>query len=123
MVNEAILIAVIGLLAAPIASFITWMANRKKNTGDIYATLTDSASSAIDYMQDAMTTLHHELDKANDKIESLIQENQNVTAELSKLRQQNLLLLQENHALHQKIDDLAKAFQLEIEHPSISDEQ
>lgn len=121
--NEAIIIAVIGLLAAPIASFITWLANRKKNIGDIYATLTDSAQSAVETMQATMETLHDELQTAQDKIEQLIQENQKMQAELSKLRQQNLLLLEENHSLHQKIDDLVKAFHDTGEIPSISDHE
>lgn len=121
--NEAIIIAILGLLAAPIAAFITWMTNRKKNVGDIYATLTDSAQNAIEYMQSTMETLHDELESANTKIETLIQENQRLTEEISKLRQQNLLLLQENHELHRKIDDLARAFQSTGELPSISSEQ
>lgn len=119
--NEALIIAIIGLLAAPIASFITWMANRKKNVGDIYATLTDSAQAAIEYMNTTMDTLHDELIVAQEKIEELILENQKMQAEISKLRQQNLLLLQENHSLHQKIDDLVSILHDTGELPVVSD--
>lgn len=119
--NEAIIIAVIGLLAAPVAAFITWLSNRKKNIGEIYATLTDSAQSAVETMQTTMEILHEELQLAQEKIETLIQENQKMQAEISKLRQQNLLLLQENHSLHQKIDDLVSILHDTGEFPAISD--
>ena len=119
--NEAIIIAVIGLLAAPIAAFITWLANRKKNVGEIYATLSDSAQTMVEAMQVTMETLHEELLAAQAKIEVLIQENQKMQAEISKLRQQNLLLLQENHSLHQKIDDLVSILHDTGEFPAISD--
>lgn len=108
--NDGILIAVIGLLAAPIAAFVTWLANRRKNIGEIYSTLTDSAQSAVETMQATMETLHEELANAQAKIEQLIEENQKMQKEIAKLRQQNHLLLQENHELHRKIDDLVKAF-------------
>ncbi len=121
--NEALFIAVLGLLAAPIAAFITWLANRRKNVGDIYQSLTESAQASVDFMQGTMETLHAELILAQDKIERLIEENQKMQSEISKLRQQNLLLLQENHTLHQKIDDLVKAFHDTGELPAISDEQ
>ena len=119
--NEAIVIAILGLLAAPIAAFITWISNRKKNIGDIYATLTDSAQSAVETMQSAMETLHDELQVAQLKIDELIAENQKMQGEISKLRQQNLLLLQENHELHRKIDDLASLLHETGELPAISD--
>ena len=119
--NETIIIAVIGLLAAPVASLITWMANRKKNVGDIYATLSDSAQTMVEAMQATMETLHDELIAAQAKIEKLILENQKMQEEISKLRQQNLLLLQENHSLHQKIDDLVTLLHDTGELPVISD--
>jgi predicted nucleic acid-binding Zn-ribbon protein len=122
-VNEALIIAIIGLLAAPVASLITWMANKKKNVGDIYATLSDSAQTMVEAMQGTMETLHDELLAAQEKIERLIQENQKMQAELSKLRQQNLLLLQENHSLHQKIDDLVSILHDTGELPVVSDHE
>lgn len=121
--NEAVIVAILGLLAAPVAALITWIANRKKNIGDIYSTLTESAQSAVETMQSAMETLHDELQAAQDKIEQLILENQKMQAELAKLRQQNLLLLQENHSLHRKVDDLMKAFSDTGEIPAVSEQQ
>lgn len=113
--NDAIFIAVIGLLAAPIAALVTWMANRRKNIGDIYTALTDSAQTSIEMMQNTMETLHDELNLATKKIEELILANQTMQEEIAKLRQQNLLLLQENHSLHAKIDDLVRLMHV-VEH-------
>lgn len=119
--NEAIIIAILGLLAAPVAAVITWLANRRKNIGEIYSVLTDSAQSAVETMQATMETLHEELQAAQEKIEQLIEENHKMQGELAKLRQQNMLLLQENHSLHKKVDDLMRAFVDTGEIPIVSD--
>lgn len=99
--NEAIIIAVIGMLAAPVAAFITWLANRKKNVGEIYSTLSDSAQTMVEAMQSTMETLHEELLSAQKKIDEM-------QKELVELRHQNTLLLEENHILHKKIDELTR---------------
>lgn len=119
--NDAMVLAILGLLAAPVAALVTWMANRRKNIGEIYSALTDSAQSAVETMQATMETLHEELQSAHEKIEQLIEENHKMQEELAKLRQQNMLLLQENHSLHKKVDDLMRAF-VDIDAHS-SDEQ
>lgn len=121
--NDAVIGLIIGLLGAPVAAFVTWMLNRRKNVSEIYAALTGSAQSAVETMQTAMETLHEELMAAQEKIERLIQENQRMREELSTLRQQNLVLLQENHTLHKKLDDLVTMLHETGELPTVSDEQ
>lgn len=110
--SDALVIALIGLIAAPLAALITWLANRRKNVSEIYSALTESSQSAVETMQSTMETLHDELISAQSKIEELIIENQKMREEIAKLRHQNVLLLEENHALHSKIDGLMKAFQI-----------
>ena len=99
--TEGVLVALISVLAAPIAVFITWMVNRKKHVADIYGVLASSSQSAVETMRVAMDALHEELIEANKKIDIL-------QKEIVQLRHQNNLLLEENHILHDKVDELTK---------------
>jgi predicted nuclease with TOPRIM domain len=103
--TDAIWVALVALLATPISLIIGWLVNRKRNISDIYKNITDqsvgAASSAVDAMQTAMESLSAELAHATDKIDAMAKE-------IQQLRHQNLLLLQENHSLHAKVDELVK---------------
>lgn len=110
-----VLVAIIGILAAPIAAIITWLVNRKKHIADIYASLSESSQTAVETMQMTMTTLHDELIDAKVKIETLISENELLRQDLRELKNQNVLLLEENKALRSKIDAIGK--QMENFHP------
>lgn len=110
-----VLVAIIGILAAPIAAIITWLVNRKKHIADIYASLSESSQTAVETMQMTMTTLHNELIDAKVKIETLISENELLRQDLRELKNQNVLLLEENKALRSKIDEIGK--QMENFHP------
>lgn len=104
--ESPIIVAIIGVLAAPIAAFVTWFVNRKKHIADIYSALAESSQSAVETMQMTMTTLHDELLDAKEKIESLIQENELLRADLKELKEQNIVLLEENKSLRNKIDQI-----------------
>lgn len=101
-----VIVAIIGVLVAPIAAFFTWFVNRKKHIADIYAALSESSQTAVETMQMTMTTLHDELLDAKVKIESLITENELLRQDLRELKNQNILLLEENKALRSKIDQI-----------------
>jgi len=101
-----IIVAIIGVLAAPVAAFVTWFVNRKKHIADIYSALSESSQTAVETMQMTMKTLHDELIDAKGKIESLIQENELLRADLRELKSQNIILLEENRELRAKIDQI-----------------
>jgi regulator of replication initiation timing len=101
-----ILVAIIGVLAAPVAAFVTWFVNRKKHIADIYSALSESSQTAVETMQMTMKTLHDELVDAKEKIENLIQENELLRADLRELKNQNVVLLEENRQLRAKIDQI-----------------
>jgi regulator of replication initiation timing len=111
----------IGVLVAPLAAFFTWFVNRKKHIADIYSALTESSQSAVETMQMTMTTLHDELLDAKVKIESLITENELLRQDLRELKNQNILLLEENKALRAKIDQIG--IQMSNFHSESSDKQ
>ena len=108
--SDAVIVGLLSLLALPISIFITWFANRRRNVSDIFKNITESSNlsvdasqAAVELMQATMETLSHELEVASNRINEL-------SKEIGMLRKQNVLLLEENHALHAKIDDLAKAY-------------
>lgn len=106
--DNAVVIAIVGILAAPIAAAVTWFVNRKKHIADIYASLSESSQTAVETMQMTMMTLHDELLDAKVKIETLITENELLRSDLRELKNQNILLLEENKALRFKIDQIGK---------------
>jgi len=106
--EPAVLIAVITTLAVPLAAFITWMLNRKKNVADIYQVITSSSQSAVGTMQAAMETLNIELVNAQDRIDELVIENRQTTKELNTLRQSYALLQQENESLHRRVNEISE---------------
>ena len=106
--DNAVVIAIVGILAAPRAAAVTWFLNRKKHIADIYASLSESSQTAVETMQMTMMTLHDELLDAKVKIETLITENELLRSDLRELKNQNILLLEENKVLRSKIDQIGK---------------
>lgn len=84
---EPIIIAMIGILAAPLAAVATWMVNRKKYTAEIYSVLSNSSQNAVETMQITMNELRIELTEAKVQISKLIKENELLRQELRTLRQ------------------------------------
>jgi FtsZ-binding cell division protein ZapB len=97
--EPGIIIAIIGVLAAPFAALITWMLNRKKHIADIYAALSESSQTAVETMQLTMNELRTELEEARRKIDDLIQENELLRHDLHELKNQNENLMREIRGL------------------------
>lgn len=93
--EPTILVAIIGVLAAPFAALITWMLNRKKHIADIYAALSESSQTAVETMQLTMNELRTELEEARRKIDDLIEENELLRGDLRELKVQNERLMTE----------------------------
>jgi predicted nuclease with TOPRIM domain len=105
--DGAILIAIIGILAAPLAATITWMTNRKKHVAEIYESISESSQNAVETMQITMQELRTELVETKSKIDELINENRLLREDLLTLKGQNQQLLFENKALERKIEELS----------------
>jgi chromosome segregation ATPase len=97
--ESGLLIAIIGVLAAPFAALITWMLNRKKHIADIYAALSESSQTAVETMQLTMNELRTELEEARRKIDDLIAENELLRSDLRELKKQNEDLMREIRGL------------------------
>ena len=101
-----IIVAIVGVLAAPVASFVTWFLNRKKHVADFYNAVSESSQMAVETMQMTMSELRIELIQAKNKIDELIQENVALREDLRELKVQNERLMRENKSLENKIEEL-----------------
>ena len=95
--EPAVIVAIVGVLAAPVAAVITWLLNRKKHIADIYNALSESSQTAVETMQMTMQELRLELVEARQKIEELIAENALLREDLAALKDQNEQLIQQIH--------------------------
>jgi predicted nuclease with TOPRIM domain len=95
--DAPVIVAIIGVLAAPVAAFVTWLLNRKKHIADIYNALSESSQTAVETMQLTMQELRLELVEARQKIEELIEENGLLREDLAALKKQNEELMQQIH--------------------------
>ena len=107
--TDGFVIAIIGVLAAPIAAFVTWLLNRRKNYADLYNVLSESSQTAVETMQVTMQELRIELVEAKDKIDELIAENELLRKDLQELKLQNEQLIAENRAFKRKIEELTRS--------------
>jgi len=104
--ETTIIIAVIGVLAAPLAALITWLLNRRKHVSEIYNMLSESSQTAVETMQMTMQELRIELTEAREKIDELVQENAHLRKDMKELKDINIRLLDENQKLKNQLDDL-----------------
>jgi uncharacterized protein (DUF3084 family) len=107
-VETTVIVAVITVLAAPLAALLTWLLNRRKHISDIYSVLSESSQTAVETMQLTMTELRLELQESREKIDNLMQENKVLKLDLIELKEMNIRLLSENQKLKNQMEDLAR---------------
>lgn len=95
MGSEGIILAVISLLAAPFAAWITWILNRRKRKTDVSSSLVNASTAAVDALKDVLEELRIELADAKSEIEELKDINKRLEAAVEELTTQNKLLLRE----------------------------
>jgi len=95
--DSSFILAIVGVLAAPIAAFFTWFLNRKKHLADIYGVIAGASGEAVETMQMTMQELRLELSEARQKIEELIAENELLRQDLAALKTQNEQLMAQIH--------------------------
>jgi FtsZ-binding cell division protein ZapB len=105
-VETPILIAVIGVLAAPVAALVTWLLNRRKHISEIYNMLSESSQTAVETLQMTMQELRIELTEARLKIDELIDENAKLLQDMKELKVMNIRLFDENQKLKNQLDNL-----------------
>lgn len=106
-----ILVAIVALLAAPIASFFTWMLNKRQGLANIYNSLSETQQNAVETMSTALQNVRIDLDNAHQKIDQLIEENQILRDSIDELKVQNRQLLSENDGLRKQVVELTNTLQ------------
>ena len=106
--ETTIIIAVIGVLAAPIAALLTWILNRRKHVSEIYNILSESSQTAVETMQMTMQEVRLELTEARGKIDELVKENVHLREDMKELKNFNIKLLDENQKLKNQLDGLTE---------------
>jgi uncharacterized coiled-coil DUF342 family protein len=106
-----ILVAMVALLAAPIASFFTWMLNKRQGLANIYNSLSETQQNAVETMSTALQNVRIDLDNAHQKIDQLIEENQILRDSIDELKVQNRQLLSENDGLRKQVVELTNTLQ------------
>ena len=106
-----ILVAIVALLAAPLASFFTWMLNKRQGLANIYNSLSETQQNAVETMSMTMQSVRIDLDNAHQKIDQLINENQLLRDSIEELKVQNRQLLSENDQLRKQVVELTNTLQ------------
>ena len=106
-----ILVAIVALLAAPLASFFTWMLNKRQGLANIYNSLSETQQNAVETMSMTMQSVRIDLDNAHQKIDQLINENQLLRESIEELKTQNRQLLSENDQLRKQVVELTNTLQ------------
>ena len=105
-----ILVAVVGLLVAPIAAFVTWALNKRQGLANIYNSLSETQQNAVETINTALQAVRTELDVAHSKIDQLLTENES-------LRESIRQLLRENDELRKQVVELTKTLQQFVSAP------
>jgi uncharacterized protein (DUF3084 family) len=103
-----VLVAIVTILAAPLAALLTWLLNRRKHVSEIYSIVSESSQTAVETMQITMQELRIELTEARGKIDDLIVENANLRSDMKELKEFNVKLLGENQKLKNQLDSLTE---------------
>ena len=104
--DPIVYVAIIGLFAAPIAAWITWLLNGKKRNSENASSIASATSVAINAIQDVMATLIDDLNATRDHLEGFKQQNEELENSIRELKVQNDHLLEENLKLSSEIDQL-----------------
>lgn len=84
--EPALVVALVSILAAPLAAFVTWFFNRKKYVSEIYAVISESSQTAVETMQLTMNSLHTELKDQKEKTDFLLNESIVVRRQLDEVK-------------------------------------
>jgi cell shape-determining protein MreC len=110
-VDTSLLVAAVGLLAAPIAALATYFTTRPKQKSDVHSNVVNSAGAAVDAIADVLTEVRKELEEARLEIEALRNENRDLHLIVKELRME----IQQLRVLTKEVEDAV--------HPDISPER
>ena len=121
MSDPLIVVAVIGLFAAPAAAMITWWLNRGKDKMQSAVSLIAASGEAVDAIHDVMTALHADMARTKADMIELRDQNVLLREQNEQLRYQNEQLIEANKQLLTGVNDLRDQIRVAFEtrlHPN-----
>jgi predicted nucleic acid-binding Zn-ribbon protein len=116
LMEPSIVIALVTLLTAPIATLAAWALNRRKGKTDLAGSIALASGEAVDAIKEVMVTLREELQETKHKLEEFKLQNKELESSLRALHEQNKVLLEQNGmlakeiaALKQQVDRFARS--------------
>lgn len=106
--ETSIVIALITLITAPIAAFVAWILNKRKNKADLAGTIALASGEAVDAIKDVMASLREELKETKHELAEFKLQNKELESSLKALHEQNKVLLEQNGLLAWEIAELKK---------------
>ncbi len=103
-----VVVAVLSLLAAPVAAFVGYMLNRKKSDTDISNSIATASGDAVDAINEVMKSLRDELKETKQDLILFKAQNKNLEDSLDELHKQNKRLMEQNQTLAAEILELRK---------------
>lgn len=103
-----VVIAMITLLAAPVAAAVGYRLNKKKTDTDISNSIAMASGDAVEAMQQVMKSLHDELKETKKDLAVFKTQNKNLEESLEELKKQNGKLMEQNFTLAAEILELRK---------------
>lgn len=107
-VEPNVVVAVLSLLAAPVAAFVGYMLNRKKSDTDISNSIATASGDAVDAINEVMKSLRDELKETKQDLILFKAQNKNLEDSLDELHKQNKRLMEQNQTLAAEILELRK---------------
>lgn len=117
--EPSIVIALITLLTAPIATFAAWSINKRKAKSDVAGAIALASGEAVDAIKEVMASLREDLQATKKELENFKLQNKELESSLKALHLQNNVLLEQNGFLAKEISQLKQ----QVDRFSLGDSQ
>lgn len=105
-IAEGVIVAIIGVIAAPVAAAWAWLLNRSRNRSDVSRSIAEASGHAVDTMERTMMQLNAALEQTRRELEFLKEQNNVLSTSIGELQRQNQILKVENQRLADEVRDL-----------------
>lgn len=83
--SEAVVIAIIGILGVPVTVLVSWLVNKRKSKGDVYASIAGASQDAVETMTSVMVELRAQVQQLTLEANNLKEENRQLRGEIANL--------------------------------------
>ncbi len=106
--EPSIVVAIIGLLTAPFAAWVSWILSKRKTDNDIGTSIVVASADAVEAIRSVMDSLKLELAETKKELAEFKVQNKELESSLKILQAQDEVLLEQNTKLADEISYLKK---------------